>query len=160
KEQEAAKAAETLRFLQSEQHRGTFTEHLATLGLGVERYRCLDDLKQAFDESKKLDAASELDTSSPLLGVASAICSGAAQPAGTAGGRVPPAEDRPQPTLPGTVPLAATPVNIHLGSMRPQWITAADGTQTLVLVRAVRIDNKTVYQGVILDWAKLQLVLK
>ena len=51
-------------------------------------------------------------------------------------------------------------VNIHLGSMRPQWITAADGTETLVLLRAVKVDERTVYQGVILDWAKLEQVLK
>jgi signal transduction histidine kinase len=51
-------------------------------------------------------------------------------------------------------------MNIHLGSMRPQWITAADGTETLVLVRAANLDGKTVYQGVVLDWAKLEQVLK
>ncbi|QJW94420.1 sensor histidine kinase [Frigoriglobus tundricola] len=56
-----------------------------------------------------------------------------------------------------TIPPA---VNIHLGSMRPQWITAADGTETLVLLRAAKIDQKTVYQGVVLDWGKLEQVLK
>lgn len=53
------------------------------------------------------------------------------------------------------------PVAVHLGSMRPQWITAADGTELLVLVRAARLENKkTVYQGVVLDWPKLKAVLK
>ncbi len=51
-------------------------------------------------------------------------------------------------------------VNIHLGSMRPQWIAAADGTEMLVLVRAAHLDGKTVYQGVVLDWPRLQEVLK
>ncbi len=82
---------------------------------------------------------------------------------------VPPAEERPIPTIIfnnfnnaiQNNALAGPPVvNIHLGSMRPQWITAADGTETLVLVRVARLDNKTVYQGVILDWAKLELVLR
>ena len=68
---------------------------------------------------------------------------------------VPPAEDRP-PVRPAASP---PPVNIHLGSMRPQWITAPDGTETLVLVRAAKLDAKTVYQGVVLDWAKLEQVL-
>ncbi len=65
---------------------------------------------------------------------------------------VPPGEDRPSP------PMMAfpTPVAVHLGSMRPQWITAVDGTDMLVLVRAAQFDGRTVYQGVVLDWKKLQ----
>ena len=81
---------------------------------------------------------------------------------------VPPAEERPLPNLQNATnnfalnnSLAGPPaVNIHLGSMRPQWITAADGTETLVLVRVAKIDSRTVYQGVILDWPKLEQVLK
>jgi signal transduction histidine kinase len=66
---------------------------------------------------------------------------------------VPPAE-------PTTVAPPPPQIAIHLGSMHPQWITAADGTEILVLVRAVKIDNKTVYQGVVLDWAKLEAALE
>jgi signal transduction histidine kinase len=65
--------------------------------------------------------------------------------------------------LPGVVPPAPgaiAPTVVHLGSMRPQWVTAPDGTDMLVLVRAVKLQNKTVYQGVVLDWAKLQDALK
>jgi signal transduction histidine kinase len=44
--------------------------------------------------------------------------------------------------------------------MRPQWLIAPDGTEVLVLVRAARLENKTIYQGVVLDWVRLQEVLK
>jgi len=54
----------------------------------------------------------------------------------------------------------AVPVAVHLGTLRPQWLAAADGTPLLVLVRTARVENKkTLYQGVVLDWAKLQDVL-
>jgi signal transduction histidine kinase len=66
--------------------------------------------------------------------------------------------------LPGAVippaGAAVQPRAIHLGSMRPQWVTAPDGSEMLVLVRAARIDNRTVYQGVVVDWEKLQAELK
>src|SRR5262249_16312943 len=44
--------------------------------------------------------------------------------------------------------------------MRPQWLTAEDGSEMLVLVRTARIDNRTVYQGVVLDWPRLEAVLR
>jgi signal transduction histidine kinase len=50
--------------------------------------------------------------------------------------------------------------HVHLGSMRPVWLAAADGTDSLVLVRAAKLDTKTVYQGVVLDWPKLEALLK
>ncbi|MBA4190052.1 MAG: hypothetical protein C0467_18870 [Planctomycetaceae bacterium] len=73
-----------------------------------------------------------------------------------------PGEDRPavRPTLP------PAPHAVHLGSMRPQWVTGPDGTETLMLVRAARLefqnpqDNKTVYQGIVIDWPKLEAKLK
>lgn len=66
---------------------------------------------------------------------------------------------------PPTGPIAPTvhpppPIAVHLGSMRPQWLTAADGTELLVLVRAAKLGDRTVYQGVVLDWGKLQEALK
>ena len=84
---------------------------------------------------------------------------------------VPPAKlepaELPVPPPPAMIPPmlddvpAPQPVAVHLGSMRPQWITAPDGTEVLVVVRAARVENKkTIYQGVVLDWAKLQDVLK
>lgn len=47
-------------------------------------------------------------------------------------------------------------VPVHVGPLRPRWLTAADGTEVLVLVRAATIDDKTVYQGVLLDWPGLR----
>jgi signal transduction histidine kinase len=79
---------------------------------------------------------------------------------------VPPGEDRPAPGMLSnnlalnTVSYVSPPVvSIHLGSMRPQWITAADGSDSLVLVRPARLDDRTLYQGVVLDWPKLREVL-
>jgi signal transduction histidine kinase len=88
---------------------------------------------------------------------------------------VPPAEDRPLPAfnevgnltqiqnnslITNALQPVGRTVSIHLGSMRPQWITAADGTEMLVLLRAADLDGKTVYQGVVLDWPTLEQVLK
>ncbi|MBY0458150.1 MAG: HAMP domain-containing histidine kinase, partial [Gemmataceae bacterium] len=85
---------------------------------------------------------------------------------------VPPAEERPPAAFNNTAlnlsnsvnptnTLAGPPaVHVHLGSMRPQWVAAPDGSGALVLVRAARLNDRTVYQGVILDWDKLELVLK
>ncbi len=152
KDAENAKALDAMKKVQTEQFRGTLTEYLATLRLGLDRRRCLDELE---DECRKIAQVE------PHALFAAPWCI-----AGTVHGvfpprLVPPAEDRPPPANNFNNAVIGPPgVNIHLGSMRPQWITAADGTETLVLVRVARLDNKTVYQGVILDWAKLDLVLK
>ena len=79
---------------------------------------------------------------------------------------IPPPASTPPGEGPGPVPVAAAAgtmppqAAIHLGSMRPQWLTAPDGTEMLVLVRTAKYDGKTIYQGVILDWLKLQAALK
>ena len=52
------------------------------------------------------------------------------------------------------------PPAVHVGPIRPIWLTATEGTKYLALVRAARLEKKMVFQGVILDWAKLQAVLK
>ncbi|HVL14721.1 MAG TPA: HAMP domain-containing sensor histidine kinase [Gemmata sp.] len=72
------------------------------------------------------------------------------------------ADDAPNnaPRGPQLVPVVVPPVAVHLGSMRPQWITGRDGTQVLVLVRSVKFHDKTVYQGIVIDWAELQAELK
>jgi signal transduction histidine kinase len=84
---------------------------------------------------------------------------------------IPPTPDPEPPAMlvaepPLKIPIAAVddfaapPLAVHLGTLRPQWLSAPDGTQLLVLVRTARIENrKTVYQGVVLDWAKLQTLL-
>jgi len=51
------------------------------------------------------------------------------------------------------------PMAVHLGPMRPHWLIATDGTEILVLVRAARLENRTVYQGVVLDWPLLRAML-
>ena len=51
------------------------------------------------------------------------------------------------PTLP--------PVAVHVGPMRAEWLAGADGRELLVLVRAARLEAKTVYQGVLLDWPRV-----
>lgn len=74
---------------------------------------------------------------------------------------VSPGEDRPTPADPNT-----TPVAVHLGPMRPQWVAAPNGVRWLVLVRAARLEfrpphpGQTVYQGVVLDWPRLEAVLR
>src|SRR5207244_3742763 len=72
---------------------------------------------------------------------------------------VPPAAPETPPVPPATV-TTNVPVAIHLGSMRPQWITGPDGTKMLVLVRTAKFNDKTVYQGIVIDWAKLQVELQ
>lgn len=86
---------------------------------------------------------------------------------------VPPAEERPLPLfanpggtsnslnwLSNNVLVGPPATHIHLGSMRPVWLPAPDGSDALVLVRAARLDTKTVYQGVVLDWPGLEALLK
>jgi signal transduction histidine kinase len=52
------------------------------------------------------------------------------------------------------------PPAVHLGPMRPQWLHAQDGTDYLIFVRVARLEDKTVFQGVVLDWSRLQEVLR
>src|SRR5204863_468076 len=52
------------------------------------------------------------------------------------------------------------PPAVHLGPMRPQWLRAADGTPYLILVRSARLEAKTVFQGIVLDWRRLFEVLQ
>lgn len=68
-----------------------------------------------------------------------------------------PGEDRPAP-VPAAVP--APPTTVHLGSLRPQWVTGPGGVEMLVLVRTAKFDDRTVYQGVVLDWGKLRAELQ
>lgn len=95
-----------------------------------------------------------------------------AAPGAPAGAKlVAPSEERPLPLFlnptNNTLNWAANNLlvgppatHVHLGSMRPVWLVAADGSESLVLVRAAKVDSKTVYQGVVLDWPKLEALLK
>ncbi|HXG10921.1 MAG TPA: HAMP domain-containing sensor histidine kinase [Gemmataceae bacterium] len=49
--------------------------------------------------------------------------------------------------------------SITLSPMLPLWLTAADGRELLVVARRVRIDEKQVCQGILLDWPRLQKLL-
>lgn len=57
-----------------------------------------------------------------------------------------------------TAPVEKAPA-VQVGPMRPQWLFAEDGSSYLVLVRSARLETKTVFQGVVLDWAHLKDVL-
>ncbi len=77
----------------------------------------------------------------------------------------PPAGEPAAGDNPGDNPAAPVidpgppPVAVHLGPVRPQWLAAADGTDDLLLVRTAKLDGRTVYQGVYLDWQRLKAVL-
>lgn len=150
--------------------RETFSEHLAALALGLSRGVWVELERLPGDTRKQLPPEEERRV---------LVLEGAwAAARGAAGLKPPrpvaPAVDRPLPAfndanatqlqnnslITNTVQPVGRTVNIHLGSTRPQWITAADGTEMLVLVRAANLDGKTVYQGVVLDWPKLEQVLK
>lgn len=84
-----------------------------------------------------------------------------------AGGMPTPIAPPPGNPLPneGTAPATpaisgSSPLVNYLGSMRPQWVTVPDGPEMLVLVRTAKVDNKDVCQGIILDWMKLESMLK
>ncbi|MDY3555468.1 ATP-binding protein [Gemmata sp. JC717] len=128
-------------------------------------------LRAELDRRRRLDAVEDLcraeSARNPLLaaalGIAGGASSGPAAPEPVGGERPAqsnglgngPAGGAAQNVLPGP-PV----VNIHLGSMRPQWLTAADGSETLVLMRVAKLDGRTMYQGVVLDWPLLEAALK
>ncbi|MBP3957202.1 HAMP domain-containing histidine kinase [Gemmata sp. G18] len=140
----------------------SISEKLAKLRAQLDRRIALDEIQELRRKQASPDAH-------PLVAAAWGVA-GAVYLTGSPARPVPPAEEHPTPTNPGNgIPntpslgntLAGPPaINIHLGSMRPQWITATDGSETLVLVRVAKLDAKTMYQGVVLDWPKLELVLK
>ncbi len=75
----------------------------------------------------------------------------------------PPINPMPGDPVASTIPSPWTivpPAAIHLGSMRPQWVIGPDGSEMLVLVRVAKVDNKTVCQGIILDWVELEAMLQ
>jgi signal transduction histidine kinase len=136
-------------------------------GLGTEALRAarrenepLPNPENTGEPAKKLSARSDAGTGKDS---APPTDSG---PSPLPGISVPPGEDRPvRPTNP-TPPDDDAPHAVHLGSMRPQWVTSPDGSEVLMLVRAARLEfrnpaeNKTVYQGIIIDWPKLEAKLK
>jgi signal transduction histidine kinase len=55
---------------------------------------------------------------------------------------------------------AIVPVSVHLGPMKPHWLRASGGELHLCLLRSARLESKTVYQGLVVDWPKLRQALK
>lgn len=55
---------------------------------------------------------------------------------------------------------ASEQVAVGLGSMVPVWLNGDDGVERLVVARVVRIGDKQVCQGLLLDWQRLQEHLK
>jgi signal transduction histidine kinase len=49
---------------------------------------------------------------------------------------------------------------ITLSPMVPLWLTTGDGRELLIVARLVRIDDKQVCQGIVLDWPQLQSFLE
>ena len=44
--------------------------------------------------------------------------------------------------------------------MRPVWLPSADQPESLLMVRGAKVGGKPVFQGFVIDWAKLQGLLK
>jgi signal transduction histidine kinase len=56
------------------------------------------------------------------------------------------------------VAIQKTPVKV--GGMVPLWVTSDDMEERLLFARIVQMGDKQVCQGIVLDWAKLQTMLK
>jgi signal transduction histidine kinase len=56
--------------------------------------------------------------------------------------------------------IAQQPVEVELGSMKPIWLPNHEEPRHLIVGRPVRVGEKVVYQGILLDWGQLQHVLK
>ena len=56
--------------------------------------------------------------------------------------------------------IGQQPVEVELGSMKPIWLPNHDEPKHLIVGRPVRVGEKLAYQGILLDWAKLQEILK
>jgi signal transduction histidine kinase len=47
-------------------------------------------------------------------------------------------------------------VEVQLGSMRPIWLPSAEHPEYLLIVRGAKVGGKPVFQGIVVDWGKLQ----
>lgn len=61
--------------------------------------------------------------------------------------------------FPNKTGLSYQTVEVQLGGMRPVWLPSAEKPDHLMLVRGARVDGKPVFQGFVIDWAKLQGLL-
>jgi signal transduction histidine kinase len=56
--------------------------------------------------------------------------------------------------------LAFQTVEVQLGSMRPVWLPSAEQPEFLLMVRGAKVGGKPVFQGFVIDWPKLQILLQ
>ena len=56
--------------------------------------------------------------------------------------------------------IALQPVEVELSSMKPIWLPDHEHPKHLLMVRPARVGEKLLYQGILLDWTKLQAILK
>jgi signal transduction histidine kinase len=61
--------------------------------------------------------------------------------------------------FPSKTAVSAQTVEVQLGAMRPVWLPSAEHPEHLMLVRGARVGGKSVYQGFVIDWVKLQWLL-
>lgn len=133
----------------------------------IDETKRLDEMKQNAGDKEKADDKSKADKDKLVDNLAKkAEAEGVGKseprpndPARTEPEATPVAPAAATPGPPVVMPTPGPAIAVHLGSMRPQWLTAADGSEVLVLVRAAKLETKTVYQGVVLDWPRLQEVL-
>ncbi|VTR99617.1 sensor histidine kinase [Tuwongella immobilis] len=55
---------------------------------------------------------------------------------------------------------SAIPMALRVGSIIPHWLTSANGTHELMLLRRVQVGNSDLIQGVLLDWGRLETLLR
>jgi signal transduction histidine kinase len=51
-------------------------------------------------------------------------------------------------------------VEVQLGTLRPVWLPSAEQPEALLMVRGAKVGGKPVYQGFVIDWPRLQGLLK
>src|SRR5262245_26167682 len=62
--------------------------------------------------------------------------------------------------FPAKTGLTYQTVEVQLGSMRPVWLPSAEQPEYLLMVRGAKVGEKPVYQGFVVDWAKLLVMLQ
>lgn len=55
---------------------------------------------------------------------------------------------------------AQQPVEVEFGTMKPIWLPNHEQPKHLLMVRPARVGSRLVLQGILLDWSKLQEILK
>lgn len=61
--------------------------------------------------------------------------------------------------FPAKAGMSFQTVEVQLGAMRPVWLPSADQPEYLLMVRGAKVGDKPVFQGIVVDWTKLQGLL-